>query len=364
MAPRRQLATSYNSHASPSNPFAGNSQVSTFEKTGKRTIVVEGTAEFNQVPDIVHLSFLINETGGTLEEGIQKVLSKIATVRDIAAQCGLSNEKISSDSIGSKAKKTEIGYYYKPSDNDNNNNSNNRGVAADEVFRLCETKIEYEVKSVVRLLLEGESVVEQSFSKLLYLILSKAGLRTHEAPTYEISDIAARRNTARTEACENAKSKANSIVQALGDDTIQLGPPICLNDIFVNLTDDAEDSFLGNSWALWETNRQIVPPPDNKTDNDDEEEEDVNMDVEPSAKKAKTEDGIDQESSDAANATTAKPAPTPLEDAVIDKIFVVPCIKIAARIEAIFEILIDGNEMGKLSGGDQKVETEKKEEES
>ena len=294
LAPRRQFAT-----MSSNNGF-GDQQVQVWTETGTRTIVVEGTAELNHIPDIVHLSFLVSETADSIPEGIQTVLSKLSQVRKIAMDCGVPNSNVSSDSIGSTGKKTEYGYYEK-----------------DNSFKVTETKTQYEVKSVVRICLDGSDGSKASsklFSKLCFEILGSLGLRTYEAPMYDSSELTSLRHQARVDACENAKEKATKILGALNDPNVKIGRPVCIRDVHCDIDDDSHNSFDGN-WTSWQTEREIVD----------------NQSASSPTKKARIE-----KSKEIENPLSS------LDSSIAEHIFAVPPIKIAACVQAIFEIADTG----------------------
>lgn len=250
LAPRKQLATK--AVGTPSSSISQTTQVKIFKKTGRRTITAEGTAEFCVVPDSIALSFLVKETGASLNASLAAVVAKITEIRKLAAACNVPNENVCSDSIGSSLRTVEYRTYH-----DGNNDSNDedgswvyvkRGHPSKQ-YKVDGFKTIHIAKSVVRLYLEGPTAAEQ-FSKVS-LSLFSAGFTCHEAPIYESTTITEDRNTARTEACENAQLKASSIVKALGESsTVVLGPPISITDVHCDTQDDAANSFLGNPGAM------------------------------------------------------------------------------------------------------------------
>lgn len=91
MAQRRQQAVFI-------NPTGGSEhfgrQVDVFQERGSRTIIVEGTAESAEKPNVIHLSFLIVEAADTIQAGIVKVGRVIAHVRKVASNLGVQNEQV------------------------------------------------------------------------------------------------------------------------------------------------------------------------------------------------------------------------------------------------------------------------------
>ena len=129
----------------------------------------------------------------------------------------------------------------------------------------------YEAKSVVQVMLEAEDCkkiaegvickISVLFSRLCYAIMiSNDNIVMKEAPRYELTDITGLRNAACWEACANAKEKATFIIDALDDDTVRLGSPVCFTDIHCDIEDDAEESFYGNlaNFSSWNVEKIVV----------------------------------------------------------------------------------------------------------
>ena len=370
-APRRQLATRAAIRTSFGNgdEYGGEPQIKVFTSTnavnssssssssggggGVRTIVVEGTAELQEVPDMVHLSFLISETDNeTIQEGIQKVIKKISHVRHIATseEFGIPNTDISSDSISSTGKRIETGYYYVDPKIKRKYNINEE----DKKWITTSIKTVYEVKSVIRICLQGSELVQRVFSKLCYKIMVDVGLRTYAAPVYDLTDLTYHRNLARVAASENAKEKATKIVQALNNNNDENGSgggsnvclgllPICMRDLHCDIVDDAEDSFAGN-FTCWGTTYETVREVSTTTDIADSDKVDSGFDddegteKEPDAKRARlSEDGANMDTENVTPSSTT----TALDETTASQIFVVPPIRIAACVQAVFEITTD-----------------------
>lgn len=291
-------------------------QVDIFKATGKRTIVVEGTSTFHVIPDLIFMSFLVEEIASTLAGGVQKAIAKIGEIRSILASCGVSNEDVSSDSIGTMVERTEYGNMKK----DKNG----------QTFHRTALITEYKMQSVVRVCLEGERAAEQ-FGKVSLAVIS-SGIRSHGAPIYESTRITEQRNEARVDACANAKEKATKMLGAL--DGVRLGPPLSVTDIHCDLKDDADNSFLGN--FEWHTPKRVIGPAPTKA----EEEDDDNLDDETSFvnvpnKKARLEKSSDAKEDGSPDVNMA----SSVDESLAEQIFVVPPITIAARVQIIFEIL-------------------------
>jgi len=300
-------------------------QVAMFKERGTRTIVVEGSAEFAEKPNIIHLSFLIDDTSDTIQEGIQKVGKLIAKVRAKASELNVPNDHVFSDSVSSEMKREEVGYY---EDKDQ----------GEEWFKVVETKIYYKVKSVVRIYLHdrcncrfgnvenkskkddsSHSPAEVTFSQLCFYVMTELGLRTYNAPVYELEHLTQLRNQARQDAMADAKQKAVKILEAFQDDTVTLGPPIAVTDTYCSTTDDAEGSFLGN-WGSLTTTRITKAK---------QEMEDSSNDKTKPKKRARTE-------------VSTKEADTKadLDPATAGSIFVVPTFQVSANVRTIFEITV------------------------
>lgn len=324
------------------NPTTGGSehfgrQVDVFQERGSRTILVEGTAESAEKPNVIHLSFLIVEAADTIQAGIVKVGRVIAQVRKVASSLGVPNEQVFSDSISSQKIREQVGYYEKNNDDD------------DEDFRIVETKISFKVKSVVRIVLEGNDELEKTFSRLCFELMTKLGLRSHQAPVYELDNINEIRNAARKDAMENAKGKAVAILEALSDETVSLGSPIAVTDVPCSLQDDAEDSFLGN-WGSVLTSRTVVPQEKvvAKPSSSDPAE-----DGEPSPKRARTVQESFESTELTGFAATATESTknkketsnddddnkdSDLDAAAAESIFVAPTIRVAACVRVLFNV--------------------------
>jgi len=320
-APRRQLATraarSFASSGESNDLSTGNEnmqrQMTVYTETNgdKRTIIVEGQSELLEIPDVVHLSFKVTSADDeTLQGAIRNCINKISKIRSITTGCGASNENVTSDSIGTEAKKIEYGKYVSSTGGDDST-----------TWKVITSKVRYQAKSVVRVMLEvqeegEEHAISHLFSRVCYSIMvNDDNIVMHDAPRYELSDITGLRNAARREACVNAKEKANYIIDALDDDTVRLGNPVCFTDIHCNIEDDAEESFCGNlsNFSSWNVTKIVMK------DGHEYKEEDEGK---PGPLKRRC---VEKEK-------------TGLNDKEISRIFVVPPIKVAACIKAVFEI--------------------------
>jgi len=334
------------------------------EDRQKRTIVVEGTSELLEPPNLVYLSFKTKVQHSTLQGSIKKCMSQISKIRAVAVKCGLPHGNITSDSIGTQAKKIEYGTYIAKKKNaDDDSYEDNEEEVDGRVWNVIESKIVYVADAVVRVTLdvkveddeEGHQISEL-FSRVFYSITTmdlgqssddgSNKIVLHEAPRYELSDLTDIRNAARKDACSNAKQKATYILDALEDDTVKLGKPVSLTDVHCDIEDDAEDSFGGNLLGNPESYGNVVKielqndnnnedKNNNKSDgggvqgaNDVNNREDYGMLGDTDSKKTTKRPRLDGSVEDVEE----------LGDGEIAKIFVVPPIKVVACIKAVFEI--------------------------
>lgn len=313
MAPRRQLAT-LSTRSSIDDDDVWRQQMETFHKTGRRTIVVHGSAQSDEFPDIINLSFVVAENdAATAAEGVAAVVGRLRRVRvALTTELGIPNNAVSSDSMSTKKRRTEYGSY------------------DDEThpeFVLRRERTSFVARSVVRVRLENGEIngedddrvdVAESFGKVCHLLTGRRfGLEMRTAPVYESSRINELRNAARRDACANAREKATALLEALRDDDATLGPPIVVSDLPVDLSDDSAESFLG--WGGGgehdETCRVVLGPEESVDDA-------VGADAE-TAKSEGPEEGGEEK----------------LDEEAVAQVFVVPTIRIAAYVRVIFEIV-------------------------
>jgi hypothetical protein len=201
---------------------------------------------------------------------------------------------------------------------------------------VIKSKILYEAQSVVRVLLEAKecSDVEEDkeernisylFSRFCYSIMTngdKDNIVMHEAPRYELRDLTGLRNDARRDACSNAKEKATFIIDALDDENITLGKPVCFTDIHCNIEDDAQESFCGNlaNFSSWNVTKIIM-----KNGQVDEEKNEDHRKKQSASKRRRIEKDDKENDKE-------------LSIKEMSRIFTVPPIKVVACIKAVFEI--------------------------
>jgi len=326
-APRRQLATqaARRSYSCNDNLSTGNEnmkhQMNLYKESGgdQRTIIVEGQSELLEPPNLVYLSFKTTSADNdTLQCAIRNCMAKMSSIRSIAADYGVSHENVTSDSIGSKSKRIEYGKYVKKPDDDESTE-----------WKVFKTKVKYQAESVVRIMLEADddddigSKISALYSKVCYsIMIHDDNIVMQEAPRYELSDITRLRNDARRSACENAKEKATFIIDALDDDSVKLGNPVCFTDIHCDLKDDAEESFCGSLTELssWDVSKVVIE--DDSQENDEEKEE---VHVEGQERRSLKRQRLEEDSKE-------------LGDDEISRVFAVPPIRVAACIKAVFEI--------------------------
>ncbi len=202
-----------------------------YNNTGSRTIAVDGEDEFDVVPDLVKLSFEIKEERLDYQDAINMVLVKLSEARAKVIATGVSNDFISSDSLSVREREVN------PLD------ANGKKKKKDELGTL------YLATIIMRVRLEGETVSQ--FGELM-IQLTAMGLISFEAPTYETSELTALRNEAREHAVINAREKAEIMVNGLGSEHLKLGKPISIFMVPVDISDDSDESFTGNSrsWFL------------------------------------------------------------------------------------------------------------------
>jgi len=256
MAPR--------SHMSSSNSNIRD-QMTTYNETKTRTIEVIGEAEFDVTPDEVKLTFKIKERAYKVEEALQAAIEKLSEVREALSGLGVTNDNISTDSVnvlndyeyvrinedGLEIEIIEKSEVEADSDDEYNrkpwmtfgSRSNNKG--RDEKTKEMDKKKLYKklsfffASTIIRIHLDKDTI--DKFSEAMFLLMSM-GLQNHQAPIYDLSDFTEQRAFVRTEATKNAYIKAKAMVDVLSD-SIELGPPILLKDVPLEVDDDADDCF-------------------------------------------------------------------------------------------------------------------------
>jgi len=255
-----------------------------FNLTKSRTIAVNGTNEIEVEPDLVRLSFKVSEQDADYMEAVRATLGSLDLVREAARNIGITNDKMSCDSMSVKQFHQEPKIGKKPK----------------------KATLVYQPSIILRIRLEGEKV--SLFGKLMVTFL-KLGIENYQAPIYETTKLDQFRNKARVNAIKNAKEKADLILSGL-DLTLSSGCPISINDMHVNTTSDSDKSFEGSPWYL--------NIPLKKPRSPDEESKDSHSSGEDSSNSPVTFD------------------PDFLERT--DDLFSVPPISLSAYIKVIFEI--------------------------
>ena len=107
----------------------------------------------------------------------------------------------------------------------------------------------FNATTILRVFIDGEGLAAL-FGRVM-LCMMEIGLCSFEAPTYTLSALTDHRNQARCNAVANAVEKAKLMVAALGEGAgVTLGRPISINDIPIDIEDDAADSFISNPWLV------------------------------------------------------------------------------------------------------------------
>eukprot|EP00121_Abeoforma_whisleri_P002182 Awhi_evm1s1954 len=233
--------------------------VDIYNSTETRTIAVEGSDEFTVDPDLVNLSFDINEESQDYQEAIMMTLRSLDEAKKEVLALDISNEQVSCDSLCVSDRVVIL----------------KNGVEVDEEFdddgEVVEDPAKIKPRIILRVCLEGEDV--KLFGKLM-LKFVHLGIPNYQAPLYETSMLTEHRNKARENAIKNAQEKARIILssieinRALNDTTVMtttdqeqpttlsIGMPIAINDIHCDIEDDSCSSFSGNSSA-WYMNAPI-----------------------------------------------------------------------------------------------------------
>lgn len=292
--PRRQLATRARSRFdysdSDGESTESNNQsllVEIYNNGGARTIAVDGEDEFEVDPDIVRLSFKISEEHTDVQEAINNALSKLGEARQKFVEIGILNENISSDSLCvSERVKAEV-------------SPSGPGKRKREVNIVTFTAI-----IILRLRLENDTM--ELFGRTMFSAM-EMGLYSQKAPVYELSELTAHRNEARTNAIVNAREKAEVMLTGFGTPNISLEYPITINDIPVDISDDSASAFFGNSRPFL----FAITKKEDASDDDDDSVEKV-----------------------------SRPRLEKLKDRMND-LFVAPPIRVSAKVRVIFALRID-----------------------
>jgi len=345
MAPR-----SYMNSSSSSNI---REQLSTYNETKTRTIEVIGEAEFDVAPDEVKLTFKIKEKAYKVEDALQAAIEKLSEVREALSGLGVTNENISTDSVnvlkdyeyvrtnedGLELEIIEKSEVEADSDDDERpwlpfgSRSSNRGrddkakeAEKKEKKKLFKKLSFFFASTIIRVHLNKDTI--DKFSETMFLLMSM-GLQNHKAPIYDLSDFTEQRAFVRTEATKNAYVKAKAMVDVLSD-TVELGPPILLKDVPLEVDDDADDCFEGsyNRWGFFRSEHTRV-----RAANEDDPNE------EPSQKRART--ATNNEKEDKEGDETQSKDQFDFQEHLKD-LFVVPPIRIMACVPIVFELIPKG----------------------
>ena len=254
MAPRRQVASGFGSSYRSTGQ---DTLVGIYKDQRTRSIALDGTDEFEVDPDLINLSFLISDEEDSYQAAIRVVLTKLDEVRGKIFNMGIHNEAVSCDSLSVQERIATL-----QDGKEVVSDSDEEDSAEDNAFMMPrkskkdskgkankKTKVTmYIPKIVIRVRLEDETI--KLFGTLMFTLL-QMGLVTYEAPLYESTEITQHRNKARENAIMNAKDRAHLILNGLGDDSISLGNPLTINDINCAIEDDSLEAFTGNSMTPW-----------------------------------------------------------------------------------------------------------------
>jgi len=278
-APRRQLATRAG-YFGASDDTSQSTLVEIYNTTRTRTIAVDGQDEFEVPPDLVNLSFDISEEAVDYQEAIQLTLASLDACRNKALAMGIPNESMSCDSmsVSERVKIMQDGVEVEDDGEEEEEedddfarpvSSKSRKRAGQsvggppakkaaveegegEVPKKIKEKIRVTVyipRIILRMRLEEDTL--KLFGRLMFTVL-QMGVPNFEAPMYETTELTAHRHKARDNAIINAKDKATIILDGIDDSSLCLGDPITVNDIHCDVQDDSLQSFTGSHtpWFL------------------------------------------------------------------------------------------------------------------
>lgn len=313
-APRKQLATrAVRRMRSSFDDDNGNSLsllTEVYSSNGTRTILVQGTDEIQVQPDTVTVSFKVSEERTDFKQAVGATLVLLNAVRERIVSIGIPNECIASDSLGMTQRVAVIQDGVEVSDDEDDDEDEDTLISkkrrSEQKKVAQKEKIVLHIGNVVlRCRLEKENM--RLFARLMFTCL-EMGVTNHESPCYETSELTKYRMETRENAIGNSVEKAQIMLNALQDPSISLGPPIAIEDVHVDLDDDAYSSFEGGSpWYL------AMPIQRKKL-------------------------GQPEATADAASG---------LLDEIshrVDDLFVMPVIKVSARTKVVFEILDNSSE--------------------
>lgn len=296
--------------------------------TGGRTIAVNGEAEFEVSPDLIALNFNIEESAADPLEATEAAITKLGETRKKLIELGVENKHISSDALVLE----EIREGDEDSDDDDDYNKpvfNRFGMPAAQPEKKRKKKasedvvISYQARIGLHIALEGETA--GLFGKVMITLLA-AGLQQSQNPVYDLVELTAFRNDARRDAMKNATEKAAVIVEGLQNPRITLGAPLVIRDLMVDL-EVAAPSFGG----IFSTFRTLLTP------------RSTMVTTKPVGANKKRKAGGPTATTKEVDSAVASASSTDARmEALLaqaEYLFVPPMVKVAARIQTLFELV-------------------------
>ncbi len=299
-----------------------NTEVIEVTPSAPRTIAVNGEAEFEVPPDLIALNFNIEESAADPLEATEAAIGKLGEIRKKLVELGVENQHISSDALVLQ----EISEEDEDSDEDDSPAFVRRAgggfVAAPQTEKKKKKKasdvaVTYEAHIGVHIALEGETAA--LFGKVMITLLA-SGLQQAQNPVYDLVELTAFRNDARRDAMKNASEKAAVIVEGLQNPHITLGAPLVIRDLMVDLQVTAP-SFGG----IFSTFRSLLTP------------RSTVMTTKPVGTNKKRKTAKEDEVAEATLPSTDARMEALLAQA--EYLFVPPMVKVAARIQTLFELV-------------------------
>ena len=305
--------------------FQGTTEVIEVTPTGARTIAVNGEAEFEVPPDLIALNFNIEESAGDPLEATEAAIGKLGEIRKKLVELGVENQHISSDALVLQEISEEdedenppialpppprLSFPTFPTNAPPQSEKKKKKKASD-------VAVTYEAHIGVHIALEGETAA--LFGKVMITLLA-SGLQQAQNPVYDLVELTAFRNDARRDAMKNASEKAAVIVEGLQNPQITLGAPLVIRDLMVNL-EVVAPSFGG----IFSTFRTLLTP------------RSTVMTTKAVGTNKKRKTAKEDEVAEATPPSTDARMEALLAQA--EYLFVPPMVKVAARIQTLFELV-------------------------
>jgi uncharacterized protein YggE len=299
--------------------------VGVYNATQTRTISVTGTDEFDVDVDTVSMSYKIMEEDLDYQQAIVSTLSTLDFVRNIVKSLGVSNEFISSDALTVNQRTVTMrdGEVVTDEDSDddenpfplhqgsggllNNNNKRKKPDAKEKVQSEATIAIVFQPTIILRVQLNADTV--SLFPRIMFKLL-QIGIPNHMSPIYDSSILTQHKHSARENAILNAQEKANNILSSLDSD-VCVGKPVTVNDIHVDPYDVHESDSLFRGFGAYSFGSR--------------------------SRGNKKAQGLKKSSLTIADDQKHLFSDSLLER--VDELFVIPPIRIAGKINCIFEIV-------------------------